>query len=109
MVYRIARVFVFVSFPKDVRIYLGFQILRFFCVWKAFSTDGTLMYLRYRRERERERERERKKRQFAFARFEKRERAAPFVRREYILVKCKNQSCYSGKIISKITKRRKKK
>ena len=62
-----------------------------------------------KRERERERERERKKRQFAFARFEKRERAAPFVRREYILVKCKNQSCYSGKIISKITKRRKKK
>jgi len=71
-----------------VRIYLGFQILRFlFCVWKAFSTDGTLTYLRYQRERERERERERKKRQFVFARFEKRERAAPFVRREYILSK----------------------
>jgi len=90
VVYRIARVFSFVSFPKDVRIYLGFQILRFlFCVWKAFSTDGTLTYLRYQREREKERgigrERERKKRQFVFARFEKRERAAPFVRREYIL------------------------
>jgi len=65
VVYRIARVFSFVSFPKDVRIHLGFQILRFlFCVWKAFSTDGTLTYLRYQREKKREasgeRERERK-------------------------------------------------